>query len=210
MTQTPERAAVQNLLRAAPRRQFGKVEVDDRRLPASPRRLEHGPRGGEIGGERLLDEDGLSEVERAARDLGLEIGRHRDGNGGDGAILDQRPPIAEPARDIRRPGQFGRARAIASRQRHDLAARIGAECGQQHGSPIVAADDADADHRDALRCGGARATSGEVPGLGCIPMPFIALSSPLCRSQIPHRKRGRETPGDGPIQIARNELGSAR
>src|SRR3954465_12028777 len=100
MTQPPERPAVQDLLGAAPRRQLGKIEIDDGRLPASARRLDHAPCRREIGPQRLFDEDGLSEVERMARHLGLEIGRHRDGNGGDGAILDQRAPIAEPTRNL--------------------------------------------------------------------------------------------------------------
>ena len=46
-----------------------------------------------------------------ARHLGLKIGRHRDGNGSDGAILDQRSPIAKPTRNLRRPGKLGRASA---------------------------------------------------------------------------------------------------
>src|SRR4029077_10279452 len=40
MTQTPERAAVQDLFGAAPRRQLGKIEVDNGRLPASACRSE--------------------------------------------------------------------------------------------------------------------------------------------------------------------------
>ena len=74
-------------------------------------------------------------------------------------IIDQRPPVADAARNIRGPRELGRARRIGAGERHHLAARIGAERREEDGAAIVAADDTDADHlrRLPLRRTAARA-----------------------------------------------------
>ena len=45
-----------------------------------------------------------------------------------------------------RTGELGRAYRVAASQRHDLTARIGAERGDEHHPPVIAADNADAEH----------------------------------------------------------------
>ena len=173
VAQPSERPAVQDRLGAPPRRQLGKIEVDDGRPPAPARAIEHDLCAREVGGERLLDEDGLSEIERAARDLRLQRRGNRDGDDRNGAVFDQRPPVAQPARDIRRAGKLGGPRRVGSRERHDLAARVGAKCRQQHVSPVIAADDAHADHGDlsAARNSGPGSRLGD----GAV---FIGMAAP--------------------------------
>src|SRR5262245_7792293 len=76
MAQAAERATVENLLRAPPRVELGKIEIDDGRSTVFPRGGEHSLGAGEIGRERLLDEYRLAETERAPRDLGLQVWRN--------------------------------------------------------------------------------------------------------------------------------------
>ena len=115
-------------------------------LPLSVRGLKHGLRAREIGGKRLLHEDRLAEVERAARDVGLPIGRNRDRDGLDGAVLDQGAPVTEAVRDVGRARELGRPGCVGPGERHDLATWLGPERRQQDGSSVIAADDAHADH----------------------------------------------------------------
>src|SRR5262249_28091779 len=110
----------------------------------------------------------LAETERTPSDLGLQVRRNRDGDRGNGAILDQRPPISKPARDAGCPRQLGRARSVGARQRLYRAAWVGAERWQQHGAPIVEPDDSYSDHGESLR---GRSSSGRCrPCHACSPV----------------------------------------
>jgi hypothetical protein len=157
------------------------------------RGVEHGLRAGEIGRERFLDEYRLAETERTPRDLGLQVRRNRDGDRRDRAVIDQRPPVAEPARDADGPRQLGRASGVGARQRHHLAARVGAERRQQHGAPVVAADDSYSDHGN-LSAAEARAADAAVP------RPSLEGVRPAATRQIPYRGRKRETPASRAVQ----------
>ena len=148
VAQAADRAGLQQRLGAPPRGQFGKVEIDDGRAGALARGREHRARAREIGGERLLDEDGLAEIERAPRHLGLAIGRNRDGHRVDGGVIDQRRQSPSPRATFGRPRKLRRSRGVGSRQRHHLAARVAAECREQDVPPVIAADDSHADHDD--------------------------------------------------------------
>src|SRR5262245_63045011 len=65
VAQPPNRTAVQDLLGAPPQGQLRKVEIDDGRSTTLARGIEHGLRASKIGGERLLDEHRLAEIECA-------------------------------------------------------------------------------------------------------------------------------------------------
>jgi hypothetical protein len=142
----------------------------------------------EVGGKGFLEEDRFSELEGALRDGGLEIGRHRDGDHPNGALLDQCLPTAKPARDIRGPSKFRGSRRVGSGQRHDLAAGIVAECRDENCPPVIASNDANTNH-DAISC-----ANGE-PISQAIEAPQFPCRRPLFRrSQIVYRQPASWTP----------------
>jgi hypothetical protein len=134
-----------------PRRQLWKVEIDDGRPAALARRFENQLGACEVTGERLLEKDWLAEFQGALSDRGLEVGRYRDGDDCNLALLDQCLPGPEPMRDFRSPSELRRPRRVGSCQRDYLAAGIVTECRDQDGSPVIASDDANTDHDRYLR-----------------------------------------------------------
>src|SRR5262245_30053478 len=147
--QLPDRTAIQECLRAPPRRQLREFEVHNGGPPALARRVEDHLCAREIGGKRLLQEHRLPELQRALRDGRLEVGRHRDRDYQHGGIVDQCLPVAEPTPDIRCARESCSPFRVTSRQRHDLATGVVAECRHEHGSPVIAPDDPYADHERA-------------------------------------------------------------
>ena len=144
--QSADRAAVQHCLGALPSRQLGKIEINDRGASSTARGIEHGFGAGEVGRERLLHEHSFAKAKRVNRDRGLKLRRNGDRNRAHTALLDQALPVAEPVRNVCGARDFAGARRVGPRQRHHLAARIGAKGRKQNGAPVIAADDADADH----------------------------------------------------------------
>ena len=146
MPQPSDLAAVEHRLGALPDGELGKLKST---MPGlrRPAHVEHRLGAHEVDGQRLFDEHRLAAIERAKRDLGLQLGRRGDRHRVDRRIIDEHPPIAEPARHVRGARQLGGPRGIGAGERDDLAARIGAERRQENGSAVVAADDADTDHQ---------------------------------------------------------------
>ena len=101
----------------------------------------------EIGGQGLFDKDRLAAIKGAKRDFGLQIGRDGNRDRVDRRVIDQGAPVTDAARNTGRARQLGCPARIGAGERDHLAARIGPKRRQDDGAAIVAADDADADHR---------------------------------------------------------------
>ena len=144
--QAPDLTSIQDRLGPPPRGQLWKVEIDDGGTTAPACRFDNHLGICDVGRQRLFEKHWFSKLEGILRNRRLEIRRHRDRDHRHVILLDQCPPIAQSARDIRGASKLGRSFRISSRQGNDFAAWIITECRDKHPSTVVAPHDANPNH----------------------------------------------------------------
>ena len=137
---------IQHRLGAQPAHDLMKIEVDHGGLTAQRRLSQHGTCGSKIAGHRFFSKHRLAQFERADGDLCLQAWQCGYGDRLDVFVFNQCAPVAVGLWYSGCPGEFGRARGVASAERDHLAAWVGTERRQLYSTAIIAADDAQTDH----------------------------------------------------------------
>src|SRR5262249_41768399 len=107
---------------------------------------QHGACGGKVRRHGFLGKDWLAERQRTHGDLRLYTWQRGYGDCLHVLVIDQCTPVAIGFWHRSRPGEFGFAPRVATRQRDHLTAWIGTKRRQLHCAAVVGADYSQADH----------------------------------------------------------------